>query len=74
VFSIALPNFEELLLKKNSSSKVYLEKFCNKQELHKDFLLQTYFLKIKISYVFNDFCKKSSFGGLLMPHPLANRV
>jgi hypothetical protein len=51
--SVALPNFEELLLKK-SFSKAYWGKFCNSQKLHKEsfFLLQTYF-----------FCNKSSFGG-----------
>jgi hypothetical protein len=33
--SVALPNFEELLLKK-SFSKAYWGKFCNSQKLHKE--------------------------------------
>jgi hypothetical protein len=52
VASIALLNFEEILLKK-SCSKVCLEKLCNPQELHEEsFLLQAYFLKITILIVF----------------------
>jgi hypothetical protein len=70
VVNIALPNFEEVLLKK-SLSKICLEKLCNPQSIsYKLFLLQVFPLKISfcmLKYTINK--EKHKIRGQSWPPP-----